>query len=57
MIERIGSVAFLYLMLWLLACWCGQGKFAWYDMWVGAFWDRREKRLYLCIFGLLIWLD
>jgi hypothetical protein len=21
--------------------------FAWYDMWVGAYWDRRGRRLYV----------
>jgi hypothetical protein len=21
--------------------------FAWYDLWVGAFWDRKSKRLYV----------
>jgi hypothetical protein len=21
--------------------------FAWYDVWVGAYWDRRRKRLFL----------
>jgi hypothetical protein len=21
--------------------------FAWYDFWVGAFWDRRNRRIYL----------
>ena len=31
--------------------------FAWYDMWVGAFWDQKKKWLYLFpipCFGLII---
>ncbi len=23
-------------------------KFAWYDLWVGAYWDRTNKVLYVC---------
>lgn len=31
--------------------------FAWYDIWVGAFWDRAHRRLYLFpvpMFGVVI---
>lgn len=33
--------------------------FAWYDMWVGAFWDRQKRRLYVFpvpMFGIVIQL-
>lgn len=23
-------------------------RFAWYDLWVGAYWDRKARVLYLC---------
>lgn len=23
-------------------------KFRWYDLWVGAYWDRRARVLYVC---------
>lgn len=31
--------------------------FRWYDLWVGAYWDRKERVLYVCpvpMFGLRI---
>jgi hypothetical protein len=29
-------------------------KFAWYDLWVGAFWDRKRKILYICPLPMLL---
>jgi len=23
--------------------------FAWYDLWIGAYWDREFKKLYICL--------
>lgn len=40
------------LALWHGAAWMVQRTtarliFAWYDVWVGAYWDRRNRRLYI----------
>ncbi len=29
-------------------------KFAWYDIWVGAFWDGKSKILYVCPFPMCL---
>lgn len=29
-------------------------RFAWYDLWVGAFWDRKERVLYVCLMPTLL---
>jgi hypothetical protein len=28
--------------------WKAKVFFAWYDLWVGAFWDRKKRALYIC---------
>ena len=28
--------------------------FAWYDFWIGAYYDRREKVLYICPLPMLV---
>ena len=33
--------------------------FAWYDWWIGAFWDRKKRQLYIMIpfIGIMIQFD
>ena len=32
-------------------------KFAWYDLWLGLFWDRKKRRLYLGIPMFVLWFE
>lgn len=29
-------------------------RFAWYDLWIGAYWDRRDRVLYVCPLPTLV---
>ena len=31
--------------------------YRWYDLWIGAFYDRRKQRLYLCCLGFGVWFE
>lgn len=53
----IGGISLVIGISGLVLCalgflgWCIQGRvsllFAWYDLWVGAYWDRKTQTLYL----------
>ena len=29
-------------------------RFAWYDLWVGAYWDRKHRVLYVCPIPMVV---
>lgn len=29
-------------------------KFAWYDLWIGAYWDRKNRVFYVCLLPMLL---
>jgi hypothetical protein len=28
--------------------------FAWYDMWIGAYWSKKERALYICLLPMIV---
>ena len=42
-------------------CWQMKVFFAWYDFWVGCYWDRRMRVFYVCLLPMVVirvsWLN
>lgn len=58
--EKIMSIAIYYFLgwfaLWFFKAVVGEATFAWYDFWVGWYYDRKVHRLYICPFPcFVIW--
>lgn len=49
----------LFAVLWWMgACWCGYGKLALYDIWVGLYYDSSKHRLYMCLLPCCVmWIE
>lgn len=40
--------------LWKCSLLTVEARFAWYDLWVGAYWDRQKRRLHVCPVPMLV---
>jgi hypothetical protein len=46
------------LIWWGIKAILGEAKFAWYDLWIGIYVDRKRRRTYVCTLPcFVIWDD
>lgn len=42
------------LLVWLVAYWSGLAFFAWYDCWIGVYYDQKRGVMYLCLLPFFV---
>lgn len=54
MIAFVITYIIASLLVWLVAYWSNLAFFAWYDFWIGIYYDQKKEVMYLCLLPFFV---